>query len=119
MESAKAEYAVDRVDAEGFQPDIIDGTQVGEFHQIEPKGDSADKLDACIWRSDPATYDYLFTGDEAFHVVDGTATVELPDTGERIELRAGDVAYFRGGTRSIWTITQPFKKFTVIANQNC
>lgn len=116
MSNARAEYVVDRVDAEGFEPDIIDGTQVGEFHQIEPMKGSAEKLDACLWRSDPATYDYLFEGDEAFHVVEGEATVELPDTGERIELRTGDVAYFSAGTRSVWTITQPFKKFTVIAN---
>jgi uncharacterized cupin superfamily protein len=116
MESAKAEYVVDRVDAEGFEPDIIDGTQVGEFHQVEPRGDSADKLDASLWRSDPATYDYLFKGDEAFHVVEGAATVELPDTGESVELKTGDVAYFSAGTRSIWKITEPFKKFTVIAN---
>ena len=116
MESTKAEYVVDRVDAEAYEPDIIDGTQVGEVHQIEPTGDSADKLDVSLWRSDPATYDYLFEGDEAFHVVEGAATVELPDTGETIELRAGDVAYFAAGTRSIWTITQPFKKFVVIAN---
>ncbi|OLE38364.1 MAG: hypothetical protein AUG48_01940 [Actinobacteria bacterium 13_1_20CM_3_68_9] len=116
METAKAEYVVDRADAEGYEPDIIDGTRVGEFHQIEPTGGSADKLDACLWRSEPATYDYLFKGDEAFHVVEGAATVELPETGEKIELRAGDVAYFGAGTRSIWTITQPFKKFTVIAN---
>ena len=53
MESAKAEYVVDRVDAEGYEPDIIDGTRVGE--------------------------------DEAFHVVEGAATVELPDTEEKIE----------------------------------
>jgi uncharacterized cupin superfamily protein len=116
MGNAKAEYVVDRVDAEGFEPDIIDGTQVGEFHQVEPRGDSVDKLDASLWRSDPATYDYLFKGDEAFHVVEGAATVELPDTGESIELRTGDVAYFSAGTRSIWKITEPFKKFTVIAN---
>ena len=114
--SAEAEYVVDRVDAEGFEPDIIDGTQVGESHQVEPDGGGGDRLDASIWRSDPATYDYFFAGDEAFHVVEGAATVELPDTGESVELRAGDVAYFRAGTRSIWTITKPFKKFTVIAN---
>jgi uncharacterized cupin superfamily protein len=40
----------------------------------------------------------------------------LLDSGERIDLRAGNVGYFRAGTRSIWTITEPFKKFTVIAN---
>ena len=116
MESAKAEYVVDRVNAEAYEPEIIDGTQVGEVHRIEPTGNSGHKLDASLWRSDPATYDYLFQGDEAFHVVEGAATVELPETGETIELRAGDVAYFAAGTRSIWTITQPFKKFVVIAN---
>ena len=68
-----------------------------------------------VWRSDPATYDYLFENDEAFHVVAGAATIELPDTGERIDVREGDVAYFSAGTRSVWTITEPFKKFTVIS----
>jgi uncharacterized protein len=116
MGSPKAEYVVDRVDAKGYEPDIIDGTRVGEFHQIEPAGGSAGRLDVCLWRSEPATYPYLFESDEAFHVVEGAATVELPATGEEIDLRAGDVASFRAGTRSIWTITEPFTKFTVIAN---
>lgn len=117
VHSARADYVLDQVDAEGYEPDIVDGAQVGEFHQIEPAGGSRAKLDVCLWRSDPATYEYLFENDEAFHVVEGAATVELPDTSERIDLRAGDLAYFGAGTRSIWTITQPFKKFTVIANQ--
>ena len=64
----------------------------------------------------PGDYDYRFDGDEAFHVLEGAATVDLPDTEEKVELRAGDVADFSAGTRSIWTITQPFKNFTVIAN---
>jgi uncharacterized cupin superfamily protein len=116
MENSKGDYVVDRVDAEDYEPDIIDGNQVGEFHQLEPTGGSAEKLDASLWRSDPGRYDYLFAGEEAFHVVEGAATVELPDTGETVELRAGDVAYFSAGTRSVWTITEAFKKFTVIAN---
>jgi len=49
MERARAQYAVDRVDADGYEPDVIDGAQVGEFHQIEPV-DSADKLDVCLAR---------------------------------------------------------------------
>jgi uncharacterized cupin superfamily protein len=106
---------VDRVDAEGYEPDIVDGTQVGESHGLDPKGASANELDVSIWRSDPATYDYLFASDEAFHVVEGAATIELPDTGESIEVRAGDVAYFSAGTRSVWTVTEPFKKFVVMS----
>jgi uncharacterized protein len=105
---------LDRVDAEGYEPDIIDGTQVGEFHGLAPKGPSDNALEVGVWRSDPATYDYLFENDEAFHVVAGAATIELPDTGERIDVREGDVAYFSAGTRSVWTITEPFKKFVVM-----
>jgi hypothetical protein len=30
MESARAQYVVDRVDAGGYEPDVIDGAQVGE-----------------------------------------------------------------------------------------
>jgi uncharacterized cupin superfamily protein len=116
MSNPKAAYVVDRVDAESYEPDIVDGTQVGEFHQLELRGASANALDVSIWRSDPATYDYLFAGDEAFYVVEGAATIGLPDTGETIELKEGDVGYFGAGTRSVWTITRPFKKFVVITN---
>jgi uncharacterized cupin superfamily protein len=42
--------------------------------------------------------------------------VKLTDSGEMIELKQGDVAYFSAGTRSVWTITEPFKKFVVISN---
>jgi uncharacterized cupin superfamily protein len=114
MESAQARYAVDRVDAAGYEPDIVDGTQVGEFRQLEPSEGSANDLDASVWRSDPGIYDYLFASDEAFHVIEGAATIKLPDTGERIELQAGDVAYFSAGTRSVRKITEPFKKFVVM-----
>jgi uncharacterized cupin superfamily protein len=115
MKHATASYVVDRVDVEDYEPEMIDGSQVGEVHQIEPDESSANKLDVSLWRSEPGTYDYLFEGDEAFHVVEGAATVELTDSDETVELRAGDVAYFSGGTRSVWTITEPFKKFVVIS----
>lgn len=114
MTKPTAEYVVDHVDAEAYEPEIIDRSQVGESHQLAPAGASASDLDVSLWRSDPATYDYLFEKDEANLVVAGAATIELPETGERIELRAGNVAYFRAGTRSIWTITEPFKKFVVM-----
>ena len=115
MESRNASYVVSRVDAEGYEPDIVDGAQVGEFHGLEPGAASANALDVSLWRSDPATYDYLFAADEAFHVVEGVAEIELLDSGERIVVRVGDVAYFTAGTRSRWTITEPFKKFVVIS----
>jgi uncharacterized cupin superfamily protein len=110
------DYVVDSVGAEGYEPEMIDGVQVGEFHGLDPGQGPAGRLDVSLWRSDPATYDYFFESDEAFHVVEGAATIELPDIGETIEVREGDVAYFKAGTRSVRTITEPFKKFVVLAS---
>ena len=116
MKNTEAAYAVDQVAVTNdFEPDIVDGTQVGEYRQLEPSADAAGlRLDASVWRSDPATYEYEFATDEAFHVVEGAVVIELPEAGDTVELRAGDVAYFRAGTRSVWRITEPFKKFVVM-----
>jgi len=116
MTRPTAEYVVEDVDVESYVPEMIDGSQVGECHQLEPAGASTTDLDVSLWRSDPATYDYMFEKDEANLVVAGAATVELPETGETIELREGNVAYFRAGMRSVWKITQPFTKFVVMPN---
>ncbi len=115
MESSQAaSYAVDQADAaSGYEPDIVDGTQVGEYRQLEP-GAAPNVLDASVWRSDPATYDYEFATDEAFHVLEGAVAIKLTETGDTVELKAGDVAYFRAGTKSVWEITAPFKKFVVM-----
>jgi uncharacterized cupin superfamily protein len=116
MKSVSAAYVVDRVEAQGYEPDMIDGVQVGEFLELSPDGSFANHLDVGLWRSEPATYDYYFKTDEAFHVIEGAATIDLPDTGDRIEVRAGDIAYFNAGARSVWTITETFTKFVVMSN---
>lgn len=43
-------------------------------------------------------------------------SIELVETGERVELKTGDIASLPKGTRSVWTFNEPFKKFTVISN---
>lgn len=55
-------------------------------------------------------------GDEAGYVIRGTATVELLDSGESIELRPGDLYSFTKGTLMRWTIHEPFEKFVVVAD---
>jgi len=54
-----------------------------------------------VHRADAIEYEPMF--------IDG-------ETGERVELKAGDIASFPKGTRSVWTFSEPFKKFTVISN---
>jgi uncharacterized cupin superfamily protein len=70
-----------------------------------------DTLDAGLWRSEPATYDYFFATDEVFYLLEGAVTIELPDRGETLELRTDGIGYFKAATHSAWTITERFKKF--------
>lgn len=114
MSTTEAPYVVERVEGGGYEPFVIDGVQVGEYRRIRPEAWAAETLDAGLWRSEPATYDYLFATDEAFYVLDGAVTIELPESGETLDLRTGDIGYFKAGTPSVWTISERFKKFVVV-----
>jgi uncharacterized cupin superfamily protein len=114
MERTEALYTLDRTDAGEYEPLVIGEEAVGEMRWLERGAASGSALEAGLWRSDPATYEYLFDGDEAFYVLEGEVAIELPESGETIELHPGDTAYFKSGTRSVWRISSPFKKFTVI-----
>jgi uncharacterized cupin superfamily protein len=116
MSEGKRSYVVDRVADAEYEPMVVDGEEIGEAHWLRTKGSHGNPHEACLWRTGaPARYEYLFTGDESFQVLEGSVSIELPETGERVELEAGDIASFDGGTRSVWTFTEPFKKFTVIS----
>ena len=113
MPESDASYRLDRVDSSEYEPFVVDGQAVGEIRWLPSPDRAGAKLEVGLWRSDPATYDYFFVTDETFCVLEGAVTIELSETGERLELTQGDTAYFREGTRSVWTITQPFKKFVI------
>jgi uncharacterized cupin superfamily protein len=109
-------YVVHRAETIEYQPMCIDGLQVGEEHVLRGQATGGNEHEASLWRTDaPARYEYLFGGDESFYVLEGSVSIELVPTGERVELRAGDIASFAAGTQSIWTFSEPFKKFTVIS----
>ena len=108
-------HVVDHVDNDVYEPFMVGEEQAGEVRWLRTEGSAGNALAAGLWRSDPATYDYVFPGDETFHVIEGAVAIELPDRGETVELRAGDVASFDAGTRSVWHIDEPFLKFTVVA----
>jgi uncharacterized cupin superfamily protein len=117
MAVAPPRYVVRRADAIEYQPMFIDGEQVGEAHELRNEGSHGNEHEACLWRTDaPAQYEYFFTGDESFYVLEGSVSIELVETGEDVKLNAGDIASFAKGTRSVWTFSERFKKFTVISS---
>ncbi len=105
-----------RVGAEAWEPCVTsDGRTIGEAEWLRRRADGGWSHTAMLWRCDPMSFDYDFPGDESFLVLSGSVRIELKDGEETIELRAGDVASFPKGTRSVWTIVEPLEKFTVVS----
>jgi uncharacterized cupin superfamily protein len=69
---------------------------------------------AGMFTVEPSTFRYVFAADETFHVLDGRCTI-APDGGEAVTVETGDLASFRKGTASTWTVERPFRKFFVIS----
>jgi uncharacterized cupin superfamily protein len=113
MATLQKPYALDHRDADGYEPDVVDGVQLGEFRQVSTAAENV--LEAGLWRSDPGVVDYLFKTDEVFLILEGAVEIDLPDTGETIAMSAGEIGYFDAGTRSVWRFSEPFKKFVVLA----
>jgi uncharacterized cupin superfamily protein len=116
MAEAAPRFVVHPAETIEYEPMLVAGQRVGEEHALRSTGSHGNEHEASLWRTDaPARYEYTFTGDESFCVLEGSVTIELVETGELVELKAGDIASFSQGTRSVWTFSEPFKKFTVIS----
>jgi uncharacterized protein len=83
-------YVTDHADSTDYEPMVVEGSQVGEAQYLRTEGSHV--------------------------VLEGSVSIQLAETGERVDLKAGDIASFNSGTRSVWTFTEPFKKFTVISD---
>lgn len=105
---------VTNVSAEDYVPFMIEDEQVGEVHWLRTESGGEGVLYTGLWRCEPRDIPYVFPGDETFEVLEGAVRIEV-ETGESVELKAGDVASFPKGQKATWTITSPFKKFFVIS----
>ena len=99
-----------------WQPCVTsDGRTIGEAEWLRKRNDGAWSHTAMLWRCAPMSFDYTFPGDESFLIVSGVVRIALKDGSAPLEFRAGDVASFRKGTQSVWTIVEPLEKFTVVS----
>jgi uncharacterized cupin superfamily protein len=62
-----------------------------------------------IWDCTPGQFRWNFTYDETLVVIKGRATVELASA-ETVVLNPGDMAFFRRGQSSTWTIHESLRK---------
>ena len=94
------------------------GPSYGEIAVLRKGSHDGKVLVAGFWRVQPSVsgvYD-IPLGDESGFVIEGSADIELLDTGKVIRLEAGQLYSFKKGTRTRWTILTPFKKFVVVSD---
>ena len=91
-------------------------SRFGEIAVLREKSYNGNVLVVGFWQVQPAVsplYDVPL-GDESGFVIEGSATIEFIKSGEKVELRAGQMYTLTKGTLTRWTIHTPFKKFVVV-----
>lgn len=114
MTTKTAEYARSVITTEDWEPFVVGGEAIGEVHWVRTEGSDGATLAVGLWRSEPQSFPYPFNADETIHALEGELVIDL-ESGEQVTLHPGDVASFTKGTKSTWTVTEPFKKFFVIS----
>jgi uncharacterized cupin superfamily protein len=86
---------------------ILDGSPAASGAVLSRSPDS--RIIRGVWRCTPGRFNWQFSYDETLVVLEGRATVEL-DTGEKVDLEPGDMAFFGRGHGSTWTIHETVLK---------
>jgi uncharacterized cupin superfamily protein len=96
------------------EPDLIEGDPKPMVHWIKKHEKGDPTYLAGMWAVKPATFRWLFFGNETFHVLEGRATITTDD-GTSVTVGPGDILSFPIDTPSVWHVTEPLKKVFVIA----
>jgi uncharacterized cupin superfamily protein len=86
---------------------IISGTPVARLAEHSRGQDDA--AVTAIWDCTSGAFNWHFGWDETVMILEGEVLVTTEDGTERL-LRAGDVAYFPGGSSAVWSIETYVKK---------
>ncbi len=101
-----------------FEPfaleDVLEGDPRSGVHWLQTEGSTDATLMSGIFTCQPSRFRYVFETDETIHVIEGRAKVTL-DSGEAVELSAGDIASFPRGAHAIWEISEPLREFFVLS----
>ncbi|MGZ6267995.1 MAG: cupin domain-containing protein [Candidatus Limnocylindrales bacterium] len=86
---------------------VLDGTPEPRGAVISRSDDS--RIIRGVWECTPGRFTWTFSYDETLVIESGRATVEL-DTGDRVELQPGVMAFFGRGHESTWTVHETLRK---------
>jgi uncharacterized cupin superfamily protein len=109
---------VSSVEADTWEPfEVGDGRIIGEVHFLRSEDDGS--FYAGLWRLPaggmPEPFDYEMAMNETIHVLEGAVELAI-EGGPTLHLKAGDLASFRAGTNSRWTLREvPFRELFVLS----
>jgi uncharacterized cupin superfamily protein len=90
---------------------IIRGTPLARIGQHSTSADEASST--AVWDCTAGEFRWYFAWDETVVIQEGEVHVTDKDGEERV-LRAGDIAYFRGGTWATWRIDNYVRKIAFL-----
>ncbi len=61
-----------------------------------------------IWECDPKIFDWEYTSEESFYVLEGKVKVQVGD--ETVEFGKGDLVIFPAGCKCVWTVIEAIRK---------
>ncbi|MCJ7995123.1 cupin domain-containing protein [Rhizobium cremeum] len=90
---------------------IIRGTPIARVGDHSTSADEASST--AVWDCTAGEFRWYFGWDETVVIQEGEVHVTAEDGTERI-LRAGDIAYFRGGTWATWRVDEYVRKIAFL-----
>jgi len=61
------------------------------------------------WECEESAFDWQYDQEEWCYLFDGKATIE-PETGEKVEIKKGDLVKFSKGLRCKWNVSDKVRK---------
>lgn len=62
-------------------------------------------MDWPTWEKEPSVFNWYYSEDETFYVVEGDVEVTLDD-GTKVSFSAGDMVLFKKGVRCTWNVKE-------------
>ncbi|MER5757293.1 cupin domain-containing protein [Streptomyces sp. NPDC002088] len=93
---------------------VLYGTPDAKVQWLRTSTQGEGQLFTGIFMCRPCGLEDEYLGDESLYMIEGRMTVEVIG-GESVSLKAGDVASFPRGTKTVCHIHEPIKKFFVIS----
>lgn len=107
-------------DPQGWMPypmgdDVIEGTPNTQMKLLRTVGVRTPSKAVAFFTSEPSTFHWRFEEDETFVLLEGRLAITL-DTGERVEMVAGDAVSIPAGHTGTCEVFEFSRKFTVVSS---